>query len=62
MFDCHSNSTIFSVEFPAALIQFIERKLDIDYEISSLESLCKEDAIDEGYSSYTLEDFIDQYV
>lgn len=26
MFDCHSNSTKFSVEFPAALVQFIERK------------------------------------
>lgn len=47
-----SRNTIFDI---------LESKMDIDYEIFRIESLCKEEAIEEGYTGYTLEDFIDQY-
>jgi len=47
-----SRNTIFDI---------LESKMDINYEISRIEGLCQEDAIEEGYVTYTLEDFIDQY-
>jgi len=47
-----SRNTIFDI---------LESQMDIDYEIFRIESLCEEDAIEEGYAGYTLEDFIDQY-